>query len=416
MHHKGDATVAIPGLLPTCMKNNLFRTTRYLIGKSRPSLIVTAMAGCCLLASFSFEIKNGEKEYSIQDLRKLYSSGDTALWPKPTLDASVLSGFADIGPLGPVPHPADNLPNEAKVKLGKILFFDPRLSVSGQIACASCHEPQLGWGDGKRVANGHDRQLGKRNAMTIFNTAYYKELFWDGRASSLEDQARFPVQDHLEMNQDVGQMAARIGKIKGYEPLFEAAFAEKGITLDKILKAIACFERTVVSPKSRFDLFVSGKSNLLSDQEVLGLHLFRTKARCINCHNTPLFSDNKLHNDGQTLFGSSNEDLGRYNITHDTNDVGKFRTPSLREVAHTGPWMHNGNFPTLKDVVFFYDRGNPSPIQKKYKGDRDSLLPKTDPLLQKLNLNDQEVDALLAFMEAITTPISRVRQPDSMPQ
>jgi len=324
--------------------------------------------------------------------------------------------FKDIGPLGDVPFPADNQPGDAKKELGKMLFFDPRLSVSQQIACGSCHEPQLGWGDGKRVANGHDRQTGKRNAMTILNTGYYEKLFWDGRAVSLEDQASFPVQDHVEMNMDANQMEKNVQQFKGYEPMFEKAFGSKEINLDKIFKAIATFERSVVSPPSRFDLFVKGKPEVLKDEEVLGLHLFRTKAGCINCHNTPLFSDNQFHNDGQTLFASVSEDLGLYNVTKNREDVGKFRTPSLREVANTGPWMHHGNFPSLKDVVFFYDKGNPAPIQRSYKGDRDSLLPKTNPMLKKLDLSMREVDALVAFMQAITTIPRRVKTPTEFPQ
>jgi cytochrome c peroxidase len=315
-----------------------------------------------------------------------------------------------------MPYPADNVPSVEKRGLGKMLFFDPRLSASGQIACGSCHEPQLGWGDGKRVANGHDRKTGNRNAMTLLNVGYYETLFWDGRAHSLEDQARFPVQDHVEMNMDVKEMEKKVKQFKGYEPMFQKAFGSTEINLDKIFKAIATFERSVVSPSSRFDLFVQGKSDALKDEEVLGLHLFRTKAGCINCHNTPFFSDNQFHNDGQTLFGSVNEDLGRYLVTRDTSDVGKFKTPTLREVANTGPWMHHGNFPSLKDVVFFYDRGNPAPIQKKYQGDRDSLLPKTDPMLKKLFLSNKEVDALVAFMQSITTTPRRMNTPTEFPQ
>ena len=352
----------------------------------------------------------------IAELRRLYSSGDQKQWPKPTLKKDAEKGFRDIGVLDKMSYPDDNPYNEGKKDLGKILFFDPRLSVSGQIACASCHEPQLAWGDGKQLANGHDRQFGKRNAMTILNTGYYDDLFWDGRANSLEDQARFPVKDHLEMNMDLTGMEKRLQNIAGYKTLFQKAFGDDKVSLDRIFKAIATFERTVVSKRSRFDEFISGKSEALKDEEVLGLHLFRTKAGCINCHNTPLFSDNKFHNDGQTLFGSAQEDLGRYNITGDKKDIGAFRTPSLRDAAFTGPWFHHGNFPSLKDVVFFYNLGNPAPIQKKYLGVRDSILPKTSPLLEKLNLTDKEVDAVVAFMQAISSAPSRTSAPRELPK
>ncbi|MFD2634187.1 cytochrome-c peroxidase [Pedobacter mendelii] len=255
-----------------------------------------------------------DKEYTIAQLREIYSS-DVSKWPKPNLDNEAKPDFKDIGYLGRPVYPANNPYSAEKEKLGKLLFFDPRMSVSKQIACASCHDPELGWGDGKRVAYGHDRQNGKRNAMTILNTAFYQKLFWDGRATSLEHQSGFPVKDHVEMNQDLSLMVENISKIDGYKPLFASAFGSENVNLDRIQQAIATFERGIVSTNSRFDAFVKGNKAILKDEEVLGLHLFRTKARCINCHNTSLFSDNKFHNDGQALLGSKFEDLGLYNVT-----------------------------------------------------------------------------------------------------
>ncbi len=371
-----------------------------------------AAVGAVLVLSFRYKKGSG-----ISELRKIYSSGDPATWPAANIDASVKPTFIDIGPLDSIPYPADNPTNEDKRNLGKILFFDPRLSSSGQLACASCHDPQLGWGDGRRVAFGHDRKLGKRNAMTLFNTAYYKSFFWDGRSSSLEDQAQFPIKDNLEMHQDLKKLAVKARKYKGYEPLFKKAFGTKEITLDKVYKAIATFERTIVSPPSRFDLFVGGRPEALKDNEINGLHLFRTKAGCVNCHNSGLFSDNKFHNDGQTLWGSENEDLGRYNVTKNKADVGLFKTPSLREVSNTGPWMHHGNFPSLKDVVQFYNLGNPAPVQKKYMGTaRDSLLPTTSPLLKRLNLSVSEIEDIIAFLQSLATTPRRVQPPVDFPK
>ncbi len=375
-------------------------------------LLAAGIISCASLIQKKGAVTNPD----LANLRELYSSGDVSKWPAPEIDPSVKATYQEIGLLPPVPFPADNPGNPAKVELGKILFYDPRLSTSGQVACASCHDPQLGWGDGKRVAFGHDRKLGGRNAMTIWNTAFYNELFWDGRAASLEDQARGPVQDHLEMNESLDAMEKRLQKFKGYEPLFEKAFGDATIDRDRIFKAIATFERTIVSPKSRFDLFITGKKDAVTDQELLGLHLFRTKAGCVNCHNGGLFADNQFHNDGQTLFASANEDLGLYNVTGKREDVGKFKTPSLREVVNTGPWMHHGNFPTLKDVIFLYNLGNPAPVPKSYKGGRDSLLPKTSPLLKKLNLADNEIDALIAFLGTITTTPRRLNPPQNFPQ
>lgn len=374
--------------------------------------ITIAVFGCASMIGK----ESAENEYDLKKLREIYSSGDVSKWPKANIDPSVEATFQEIGHLPPVPYPADNPTNPAKVELGKFLFYDPRLSVSGQVACASCHDPQLGWGDGKSLAFGHDRKLGGRNAMTLWNTAFYTSFFWDGRASSLEDQARFPVQDHLEMNESLDDMEKRIQQFRGYYPMFEKAFGDTLIDRDRIFKAIATFERTVVSPKSRFDIFIAGKPDIITDQELLGLHLFRTKAGCINCHNSGLFSDNQFHNDGQTLFGMRQEDLGKYNVTGKTEDIGKFKTPSLREVVNTGPWMHHGNFPSLKDVLFLYNLGNPAPIPKSYKGDRDSLLPKTSPLLKKLNLSTNEIDAVIAFLSTITTTTRRLNPPQKFPE
>ncbi len=383
--------------------------------KKKYSIVVSVVVLGIAVIVASFD--STAKKPNIKKLRKLYGSGDYSKWPAAVLHDLAKEGFRDIGVLDSVKHPADNPFNAAKRDLGKMLFFDPRLSVSGQIACASCHDPQLGWGDGKRLAFGHDRKLGGRNAMTILNTAFYDKLFWDGRAVSLEDQARFPVQDHLEMNEKLGDMENRVKNYSGYKPLFKKAFGNEEINMDKIFKAIATFERTIVSPPSRFDLFIKGKQEAMTDDEVLGLHVYRTKAGCINCHNTPLFSDNKFHNDGQTLWGSENEDLGLYNVTKQKEDVGKFKTPSLREVVNTGPWFHHGNFPTLKDVVLFYNLGNPAPIQKKYLGTaRDSLLPVTSPMLKKLDLTEREIQALIAFMQAITTTPRRLNPPTDFPK
>ena len=348
---------------------------------------------------------------TIDQLRTLYS-GDQAKWPAATLDEEARPGFKDIGFLGKPDYHKNNPYRAEKAKLGKILFFDPRLSVSRQIACASCHDPELGWGDGRRVAYGHDRQNGKRNAMTIFNTAFYNKLFWDGRALSLEHQSGFPVQDHVEMNEDITVMVKNISAIAGYKPLFAQAFGNEEISLDKIQQAIATFERGIISTNSRFDLFVKGNKAILKDEEVLGLHLFRTKARCINCHNTPLFSDNKFHNDGQALLGSRFEDLGLYNVTKQLKDVGAFRTPSLRETSITGPWMHHGNFPSLRDVIEFYNLGNPV-AQQRALADKipDSLKTPKSAMLKKLNLSIDEQRALEAFLRAISTQVNKIMPP-----
>ncbi|GAA4291919.1 cytochrome-c peroxidase [Aestuariibaculum suncheonense] len=371
-----------------------------------------------LFALTSCKYTPKEEDYtSITYLKTVYSSGDSSKWPRPNLDSTVnKKEFQDIGALGKVTFPDNNPYSKEKEKLGKILFFDPRLSVSGQIACASCHNPELAWTDNSTRSFGHNRQTGARNSMTILNSGFAHSLFWDGRANSLEDQARFPIKDPVEMNEQLNIAVDKIAGIEGYKPLFESAFGNDSVSLKRIQYAIATFERTITSYKTRFDKFVEGDSTKLNNQEVLGLHIFRTKARCINCHNTPYFSDNKFHNDGQTLFGTKFEDFGRYNVTKNVDDIGKFRTPTLREVSRTGPWMHHGHFPSLLDVVELYNLGNPAPIQKKYLGTaRDTLIPETSPILKKLDLNKTEIDALLAFMETLSSSRGRILIPE-LPQ
>jgi cytochrome c peroxidase len=351
----------------------------------------------------------------IADLRAKYSSGNPGLWPTPNLDASInKDDFQDIGLLQDVNFPKNNPYSKEKAALGKKLFFDPRLSGSGQIACASCHNPELAWTDNITRSFGHDRQNSVRNAMTIINSGYATSLFWDGQAASLEDQAKFPIMDDLEMNEHLHLAVEKINQIEGYKDLFKEIFGTEKVTLENIQNAIATFERTLTSGKrSKFDQFISGKSEVYTDQEVLGLHLFRTTAQCINCHNTPYFSDNQFHNDGQTLFGTKDEDFGRYNVTKNKEDIGKFRTPTLREVSRTGPWMHHGHFPSLLDVVEFYNLGNPAPIQRKYLGtERDSLIPINSPLLKKLNMSKDEERALIAFLETLSTPVQRIKAPE----
>lgn len=377
--------------------------------------LILSLFICVFICSCKTEHKD---EYTnIANLKAIYSNGDITKWPVPDLDSTVnKETFKDIGALPKLQHPEYNPFSQEKSKLGKTLFFDPRLSVSGQIACASCHNPELAWTDNSTRSFGHNRQTGARNSMTILNSGFAHSLFWDGRATTLEDQARFPIGDPLEMNEKLNIAVDKIAKIDGYKPLFEAAFGNDTISLERIQFAIATFERTVNSYKTRFDKFVEGDSTKLNNQEVLGLHIFRTKARCINCHNTPYFSDNQFHNDGQTLFGTKDEDFGRYNVTKNMDDIGKIRTPTLREVARTGPWMHHGNFPSLLDVVQFYNLGNPSPIQKKYLGKgRDSLIPTTSPILKKLSLEKNEIEALIAFMETLSSSKGRTLIP-KLPQ
>lgn len=350
-----------------------------------------------------------DKEY-IAKLRSEYSSGDYTRWEKPFLDSISQIDFQDIGTLGEVSFPLDNPFSEKKKELGKMLFFDPRLSSSGQIACASCHDSELAWGDGRSVSFGHNRATGTRNSPTLLNIGHHRIFFWDGRAKTLEDQAVFPIKDPVEMHSTERLSVKNIRKIKGYKPLFKEAFGDETITIDRIQKAIATFERTIKSGKSKFDRFIAGESNRFTDEEVIGLHLFRTKARCINCHNTPLFSNQKFHNVGLSYYGRVFEDLGRYKITGEKDDVGRFKTPSLREVARTAPYMHNGLVPELHNVIQMYNVGMPRPKPTE-KQKNDPLFPTTDPQLQPLELSKEEMKALEAFLRTLSSVATRERVP-----
>lgn len=357
-----------------------------------------------LVASFTTQLTKSifDDKEAIEKLRKTYSSGDISQWEKPELDEEVIANFEDIGVLPKMIFPENNPYSEAKKELGKMLFFDPRLSKSKQISCASCHDPELAWGDGRTISYGHNRQTGKRNSPSLLNIGYHSVFFWDGRAASLEDQALGPITDPVEMAATETISIKNIKKIKGYKPYFREAFGDEKITIERILKAIATYERTITSKKSKFDSFIEGKSDIFTDEEVIGLHLFRTKARCINCHNTPLFSNQKFHNVGLSYYGRTFEDLGKFNITHKKEDVGKFKTPSLREIGRTAPYMHNGLMPNLEGIIEMYNAGMPR-VKPKENQKNDSLFPVTDPLLKKLNLTKKEQNALKAFLLTLSS-------------
>ena len=357
-----------------------------------------------LVASFTTQLTKSifDDKEAIEKLRKTYSSGDISQWEKPELDEEVIADFQDIGVLPKIIFPENNPYSEAKKELGKMLFFDPRLSKSKQISCASCHDPELAWGDGRTISYGHNRQTGKRNSPSLLNIGYHSVFFWDGRAASLENQALGPITDPVEMAATETISIKNIKKIKGYKPYFREAFGDEKITIERILKAIATYERTITSKKSKFDSFIEGKSDILTDEEVIGLHLFRTKARCINCHNTPLFSNQKFHNVGLSYYGRTFEDLGKYNITHKKEDVGKFKTPSLREIGRTAPYMHNGLMPNLEGIIEMYNAGMPR-VKPKENQKNDSLFPVTDPLLKKLKVTKKEQNALKAFLLTLSS-------------
>jgi cytochrome c peroxidase len=329
------------------------------------------------------------------NLRRVYS-GSPAKWPSPFIDNGI--EWKELGPLpgSPLEQHLDSLKH--LIDLGKVLFFDPRLSGSGNISCATCHQPALSWTDGKERSLGHEGQVNKRNAPSIQNVWFYKKLFWDGRSHSLEDQSFAPINSESEMHGDMRELPFKLRQIKGYAELFKHAFGDAVINPDRIAEALATFQRTIISRGSAFDVFLAGKKNALNNSEIRGLHLFRTKARCMNCHNGPLFSDNEFHNNGFHLNGNPENDRGLYNVTHQELDIGKFKTPSLRDVMNTGPWMHNGQTKTMIDVIEHYNKGA--------EGNGGS-----DRLIKTIFLNNKEKADLLAFLNAISAPPLEFNKP-----
>ncbi len=303
----------------------------------------------------------------------------------------ILDGIAvpDIGPLpSVVPIPPSNLNYKAKVELGKQLYFDGRLSKNNQVSCAFCHIPGAGFADPRQTSIGVDGKVGGRQAPTVLNTAFNHVQFWDGRVSSLEEQAIGPIQNPVEMAETHEHVVKKLQKIKGYREQFRAVFGTD-VSLQGIAEAIAAYERTVISTNSAFDRYMLGDKRAMSEAAVRGLALFKGKARCILCHNGPNFTDNQFHNLGVPQVGPLKEDLGRYNVTRQEVDRGAFKTPTLRSVALTAPYMHDGAFKTLEEVVDFLNQGG-------------GPNPNLSLLVKPLGLTDQEKADLVAFLNALT--------------
>jgi cytochrome c peroxidase len=252
-----------------------------------------------------------------------------------------------------VPAPPDNPTTSDKVELGKMLFFDPRLSGDDKMSCATCHMPDKAFGDGLALSPGARSKVLERNTQSCLNVGFFNALFWDGRASCLEDQALGPIESSAEMNQSLNELERELGAIPGYVSEFKKVFGTQP-TRDGVAKALAAFQRTLVTGPSPFDRFLMGDKDALSADAHAGYELFRGTAGCTECHNGPLLSDGKFYR-----LGLSSNDEGRAKISGKKEDRFRFRTPSLRNVADTGPYMHNGSLKTLDDVVMFYFREVP---------------------------------------------------------
>jgi len=311
--------------------------------------------------------------------------------------------------------PAENPLTPEKVALGRKLFFEKRLSRDGTVSCATCHDPAHGFSDGKKVSVGIGGKTGARNAPTALNAVFNEFQFWDGRAGSLEDQSKGPMINAVEMGMESHDvLVAKVRGLPEYKAPFQAIFGREA-NIDDVVAAIATFERTLVTGDSNFDRFQAGDKSAMSEAAQRGWALWNGKARCNTCHPfgdvTPNFSDNKFHNIGvaakgknfeplarkasevsdpaQLAFDPNFTELGRFVVTRQPKDIGAFKTPGLRDISLTAPYMHDGSEATLLDVVNFYDRGGePNPY--------------LDGGITPLKLTDQEKQDLVAFMESLT--------------
>ncbi len=318
--------------------------------------------------------------------------------------------------------PADNPTTPEKVALGEKLFFDGRLSADGTVACASCHEPDKGFSDGRRTSEGIRKQTGHRNAPTILNALYNDTQFWDGRAHLLEDQAKLPITNPIEMGQpNLDAAVAAVDKIPEYRDAFQKVFGRTP-NGDDLARALAAYERTQIAFDAPFDRFLAGDEKALDASARRGWATFNGRGRCMSCHGIngtqPTFSDNKFHNigvsaheqnfvelarKGVSLVDSGNpravdnaaletdmSELGRFLVTKNVNDVGAFKTSTLRNVLVTGPYFHDGSQDTLWDVIDHYNKGG---VQNPY----------LDGGIQRLGLSEDEIDDLVAFLAALTS-------------
>jgi cytochrome c peroxidase len=302
-------------------------------------------------------------------------------------------------PLGlpPVPIPADNPPTAETIALGRRLFYDVKLSADNTLSCSSCHNPALDFTDGRPVAQGVRGQFGTRNTPTILNAAYNRTQFWDGRAPDLENQAGAPIENPLEMSQSHNAAVTKLNATPFYRQEFVAAFGPGPATIRKAEMAVASFERTLISGNSPFDRYqFGGDKNAMNAAAIRGLAIFTDKQRgnCATCHTIEktyaLFTDGKFHNLGDGMDENGDLiDLGRFEQTKSKADRGAFRTPTLRNIAKTAPYMHDGSKKTLKDVVDFYKGGGNSN-------------PQLDKEIKELKLSGQDRADLVAFLEALT--------------
>jgi cytochrome c peroxidase len=355
----------------------------------------------------------------------LWLPSDPALIQDEPVTITPPAGLSELTPVAVVP--AANPLTKGKIELGKQIYFDPRLSKNGTVSCATCHNPEKGWTDQSPVSTGIHGQKGGRSAPSVINTVYGRSMFWDGRAPSLEGQCQGPPRNPIEMgDQTYKEIVDRFRKIDGYKEQFKKVFGTD-VTLDGMAKAIASFERTVLSGNSAYDKYVKGDNKALNESQKRGMVLFgldlndddeykdsmkgvvKRKAACTACHAGSNFTDEQFHNLGVGWDEAKKEfkDPGRFGAepvgAKNMTSLGAFKTPTVREIAKTAPYMHDGSIKTLAEVVEHYDKGgNPNPYLDF-------------ELKKKLNLTAQEKADVVAFMESLTGEAIKLELPKLPP-
>lgn len=350
------------------------------------------------------------------------------------------AGPPPLAPLGDVPIPPDNKQTPAKIELGKLLFFDPRVGGDASTGCSTCHEPDQGWAWAEDFSRGYPGTVHWRNSQTIINSAYFPRLFWAGSASSLEKQAKSAATGGVAGNGESDIMEARLALIPEYRKRFKEVYGTEWPLISDVWGAIAAFERTMTTTgeyEVPLDKYLKGDKSALDEQQVRGMALFNGKAGCVECHNGSLTSDADFHNIGvppnrrweedglaqitfrfeqyakgqnQEGYRTAKSDWGFYYRGKNKWDKGKFRTAPLRYIAYTAPYMHNGVFYTLEEVVDFYDRGGFD------EEGRTTLFPETkSKLIKPLGLTDQEKEDLVAFLGAFSGPEIAMQKPAQPP-
>jgi cytochrome c peroxidase len=299
-----------------------------------------------------------------------------------------------------IEYPEGNHPTKLRVELGRRLFYDTRLSADGSTSCATCHVQSAAFTDGRKISSGMHDHLGKRNAPTLANLAWMPYFMMEGGVPTLELQALAPLHDTLEMGFNMMDVIEILRKDEELVAMTKAAYQRDTIDPYVVTRALAAFQRTMISGDSRYDRAeFEGKSQEMNEQEMLGMSLFMSEqTRCSECHSGVFFTDFKFHNIG--LY-EEYSDRGRERVTYDSLDFGKFKTPTLRNIELTGPYMHDGSLSTLEEVVAFYNKGG-------------SNHPNKDPRIVPLELSEQEMEDLVAFLKSLTD-WNFVQHPDLMP-